>query len=247
MTNAPDVDGRPFFFVHVQKTAGTTLWRRLKRQFRPEHVYPGPDDGRPPVSVLVVDHLVERWNARRGEIRLVTGHFPLCTTELLGADFVTFTLLRDPVERTLSSLRHHRERTAADRDRSLEEIYDDPIRFELVHNHMVKMFSLTTAEMTDGVLTTVEFTPEHLERAKEKLAGVDVVGDQASFEDFVAELVGRFGWELGGSTHANRTAPVEVSDSFRTRIAEDNALDVELYEYARQLIRDRRAQNTIGT
>jgi hypothetical protein len=236
MTNAPDVDGRPFFFVHVQKTAGTTLWRRLKRQFRPEHVYPGPDDGRPPVSVLVVDHLVERWNARRGEIRLVTGHFPLCTTELLGADFVTFTLLRDPVERTLSSLRHHRERTAADRDRSLEEIYDDPIRFELVHNHMVKMFSLTTAEMTDGALTHVDFTPAHLERAKDGLRRVDVVGLQTDVDGFCAELERRFGWTLGSSQVANKTTPVDVPDSLRRRIALDNELDAELYEFAQSLV-----------
>ena len=40
---------------------------------------------------------------------MVTGHFPLCTTELLGGAFTTFTVLRDPVERTLSYLRHHRK------------------------------------------------------------------------------------------------------------------------------------------
>ena len=80
---------------------------------------------------------------RGDEIRVVTGHFPLCTTELLGAQFITLTILRDPVERTLSALRHHREKTPADSERSLEEIYEDPFRFELVHNHMVKMFSLS--------------------------------------------------------------------------------------------------------
>ena len=64
------------------------------------------------------------------------------------------------------------------------------MRFDgLIHNHMVKMFSLRRDEMTDGVLTPVEFTPEHLERAKEHLARVDAVGDQASFEDYVAELI----------------------------------------------------------
>jgi len=31
----------------------------------------------------------------------------------------------------------------------------------------------------------------------------------------------------------NRTTPVDVTDSFRARIAADNALDVELYEFAR--------------
>ena len=37
----------------------------------------------------------------------------------------------------------------------------------------------------------------------------------------------------------NRTRPVEVNESFRARIAEDNALDVELYAFAQELIRER--------
>jgi hypothetical protein len=229
-----------FFFVHVQKTAGTTLWRRLKTTFTPEQVYPGPDDGRPPTSVLVVEHLVERWNARRDEIRLVTGHFPLCTTELLDADFTTLTLLREPVERTLSALRHHREKTPADRERRMEEIYDDPLRLELIHNHMVKMFALRLDEMSDGALTHVDFTPAHLTRAKEQLARVDVVGLQSRFDQFCGELTDRFGWELGPTHFSNRSTPVEVPESFRKRIADDNRLDMELYEFAEELLAARR-------
>ncbi len=134
----------------MQKTAGTALWRRLEAEFEPAEVYPGPDDGQPPATVLSVAHLVERWRARADEIRIVTGHFPLCTIELLDGPFTTITLLREPVERTLSFLRHHRESTPEDRDLSLEEIYENPVRFSLVHDHMVKMLSLSREEMTDG-------------------------------------------------------------------------------------------------
>jgi len=38
------------------------------------------------------------------------------------------------------------------------------------------LFSLNTPEMTDGMLTRVTFTPEHLARAKENLSRVDAVG-----------------------------------------------------------------------
>ena len=109
----------------------------------------------------------------------------------------------------------------------------------LIHNHMVKMFSLTLDEMTDGVLTPVEFTPERLERAKENLARVDAVGDQHSLDEFCAELERRYGWRLGGTTHVNRTKPIEVDESFRARIAEDNAMDVELYAFVQRLISER--------
>ena len=231
MDDTPQDDAQRFFFLHLQKTA----WRRLQQQFEPSSVYPGPADGQPPATVLSVPHLLERWRLRRDEIRMVTGHFPLCTVELLDAPFTTLTLLRDPLERTLSYLRHHREQTPADHERSLEEIYSDPIRFELLHNHMVKMLSMTTDEMTDGALTHIEFTHARLDRAKERLQEIDVVGFQEHFSSFCGELTARFGWDLGREVFMNRSAPVEVSDALRERIATDNALDVELYAFARRL------------
>ena len=245
-SGGPGTESRRFFFVHVQKTAGTALWRRLKQSFDARALYPGPDDGRPPESVLVVEHLVGRWRARGSEIQVVTGHFPLCTVELLGAPFTTLTVLRDPVERTLSALRHYREKTPADADRTLDEIYGDPLRFELVHNHMVKMFSLSVEEMTAGALTPVEFTPERLARAKDGLASVDVIGLQSCFEEFCQELTDRFGWRLGKPLMANRTRPVDVSDAFRARIAADNAADIALYEFAVDVHRHRREQARAG-
>jgi hypothetical protein len=237
-----DPRDRRFFFVHMQKTGGTALHVRLKACFDERSRYPNPTDGDmfrdlPQVSV---PRLLERWAKRRDEIRLVFGHFPLCTAQLLGAEFVTLTLLREPVERTLSYLRHHRALTPDDRERSLEAIYEDEFRFHgFVHNHMVKMLALRADEMTDGMLTRVEFTNEHLDRAEAQLAGVDVVGLQERFDDFCGDLAERFGWRLGDPVHANRTEHVAVPASFRARIADDNALDVELFEYATRLVRDR--------
>jgi hypothetical protein len=224
-----------WFFVHIQKTAGTALWRRLKQQFSPEAVYPGPGDGQPPESVLSVEHLVGRWRVRRDDIRVVTGHFPLCTTALLDARFATLTVLRDPVERTLSQLRHHRETTPADADKPLEAIYEDPVRFELVNNHMVRMLSLRPDEITRGAMTPIEITPQRVERAKAAVSTIDVVGFQDHFDDFCAELTRRYGWDLGRPVFMNRTTPVDTSDAFRARIANDNAADAELFAFACEL------------
>jgi Sulfotransferase family len=234
--------GSPFFFVHVQKTAGTSLAIRLTNQFRESEIYPDPTDGdlMTVMPQLNVDVLVERWAARRDQIKVVTGHFPLATADLLGGGFTTFTVLREPVERTLSYLRHFRKMTKAARKLSLEEIYEDPLRYEgLVHNHMVKMFSLGVDELGGGVMTPVEFTPDRLEQAKAGLRRVDVVGLQETFDDFVAELESRFGWDLGEEMYANHTDHVDVDAAFRARIAEDNAFDIEFYEYAVALVAER--------
>jgi hypothetical protein len=206
---------------------------RLNRHFDDAAIYPNGSDGRPPESVILVEHLIERWRVRRNEIRIVTGHFPLCTADLLGVPFKTLTILRDPVARTLSSLRKQRRLEPAVRGLPMEAIYDDAFRFQaLWQNHMVKMLALTAADMTYGAMTPVTFTVEHLERAKERLSTIDVVGFQERFEDFCDELMSRFGWRLGPPLFANQTEDVDVPDSLVRRIAADNELDMELYAFA---------------
>jgi hypothetical protein len=232
-----------YFFVHMQKTAGIALRRRLAHHFGHAAVYPthGVDGNDPVKPYLSIEHLCERMAARGDEIRVITGHFPLCTTELLDGRFKTLTLLREPVERTLSWLRYRRKRASQVRGKPLEEIYERPLEFNgFLHNHMTKMLSLRPEELTMGMLTHVEFTREHLERAKEALVGIDAVGFQEHFEDFCDELATRFGWRLAEPKTVNTTDPVEVPEGLRDRIAEDNALDVELYEFAKGLLREGR-------
>lgn len=228
------------FLCHLQKTAGTALIRRIRAQYPDRSVYPHDSDGDPIARVISVDNLLEVWRRRGEEIQVVTGHHPLCVTELLEASFVTATVLRHPLARTVSYLMHHRELTPEDADLTLERVYDDPFRFNaLIHNHMTKMLSLTPEEMTDGALTRVDFTPERLERAKERLAAVDIVGVQEDFEEFWKRLAVRFGWPVG--EHARRAPrPEEKLDkALRDRILEDNRSDVELYEFAAALVGER--------
>jgi hypothetical protein len=241
MTSADAFRDRRFFFVHLQKTAGTTLFRRLKQQFGAGAVYPTPEYQGDVDAVIGVDLLVERFAKHRDEIRVVTGHFPLCTEELLDADFVPFTLLREPVARTLSFLRHQRQVAPEFRDMPLEEIYDRPLmRDGLVRNHMVRMLSLQVDEMTDGMLTQVEVDDARVERAKERLADrIDVFGVQEHFGAFCDLLAARYGWTLGPMHVANRTEPVDVSDGLRRQIAADNEGDAELYRFASEVWAER--------
>jgi hypothetical protein len=239
---------RRWFFVHMHKTAGTALYQRLHEEFPPEAVYPLTADQRAHKASLHVDLLLRRFDEGGAALRVITGHFPLCTTELLGVPFDTITVLREPVERTLSALRDMQERDPACQGKPLEEIYADPIKFPcLIQNHMVKMLSLTPDEMTDGALTVVEFDATHLERAKRNLVErIDVWGVQEHFEDLCDELMRRYGWNLGSPRYANRTTPFEVDDAFRARIARDNELDIELYRFALGLCRQRGAAPMSG-
>jgi hypothetical protein len=227
-----------YFFVHLQKTAGTALFRRLRHHFGTGGVYPMPQYQGTPEAVLDVGVLAERFARHRAEIRVVTGHFPLCTIERLGVPFVTFTVLREPVERALSFLRHQRQSEPRFHGATLEDIYADPVcRDGLIRNHMVRMLSLSVDEMTDGALTPITVDEDRLAAAQVALERrIDVVGIQERFDSFCEKLAEGFGWDLGEPQFANRTPPMDVSDGLRERIAADNELDGRLYRFAEDLV-----------
>ena len=232
-----------FFVVHLQKTAGTSLRDRFRSTYSSETIYPNGTDGKIGHSVVSVSNLLERWKARRADIRLIAGHFPLSTVELLDAEFVTMSILRPPVERTLSYLRHQKMLNQSDAGKSFEAIYDDPFRFNgLVRNHMTRMFSIGADEMLagDGVLTDTPDTAERLERAKAGVRGLDTFGLQPQFEEFWDEIAQRYDLTRGEPVRSNRTEPQDAPAHLVDRILEDNGLDVELYAYAEQLYEQRR-------
>jgi hypothetical protein len=233
-----------FFIVHLQKTAGTSLRDRFRATLPDTAIYPNSSDGRDKrLSVISVTHLLDRWRERRDEIRLVAGHFPLSTIELLDAEFVTLSILRAPVDRTLSYLRHQKKLNREDRERSLEAIYDDPFRFNgLVRNHMVRMFSIGADEMAagDGVLTDPGDSRERLERAKEAVAGLDGFGLQQCFDEFWDEFACRHDLVVGEPMRSNTTEPEPAPAALIERIERDNALDQELFDYAVGLYQARR-------
>ena len=109
-TNAARDDELRFFFVHLMKTGGTSFAFQLQQAVRRERGL--PEQGRRSrdeadiAGYVSVSRLLRLSPERRAAIRIYTGHFPFVASELLDLDLVTLTLLRDPVERTISVLKH---------------------------------------------------------------------------------------------------------------------------------------------
>lgn len=228
-----------FFFMHVMKTAGTSFARHLEMNFRADEIYP---------SATTEDNLRGRqyWMPHefealspeeRASFRLFLGHFPYFVNELFGAD-LTITLLRDPIDRTISHLRHCK-REAPDEQRSLEGIYEGaevlPLPFV---NFQVRQFALTSTD-TENV-PIIDAT--RYARAVANLEAVAVLGLTSHYGQFTQELTNRFNWSAASSERL-QIAPTgpDVPDSFRRRLARDNEADIEFYQHARSLV-ERRAR-----
>jgi hypothetical protein len=236
--------GRRFFFVKVMKTGGGTLLRHILANFKRERVYPFAErDPDLQTANYSIEYLTGLSAARRDSIHVFTGHFPFVAVELLDMELTTLTILRDPVERTLSYLRHCKRHHEQHRELGLEEIYEDQFFYDsFIHNHQAKQFAFTVEDDPETYMDVLEVDSDRLGLAKANLARVDVIGVQERFDDLLAELQGRYDWEAAAVSNRNvsRGQIGGVTESFRRRIAADNQADMEFYEVARELCDERR-------
>ena len=230
------------------RTGGTTFEQQLRKNFPRADVYPNPDLDFPDGDVLHhldVAYLLGLPPDRRAAIRFFYGHFPFVVAEMLDPRLVTLTVLRDPVERTISLIRVMREQRPAWRERTLEDLYDDEQMFpRLIHNHQTKLFSMTADDHPRSYRDEIDVDASRLALAKQNLAHVDLVGLTERFGEFLAMLRTRFGWRLSEEARMNAALEThEESPGLRRRIAADNEIDVEFYEHARELVTERRGSN----
>jgi hypothetical protein len=246
LPGSPVIDAVPrLFFVHIQKTAGGTLRQNILANLSPREVYPtgGPDrrEGDEPMGLYWgIDRLVSLSPERRQEIRAYVGHFPYIASELLDLDLVTVTVLRDPVERTISYLKMRSEAPER-RGMSIEQIYDDPFDFPcFIKDHQTKIFAMTRDDKLETFMDVIEVDRARLEIAKQNLQKTDIVGLQERYDEVLDAVGRRFGWTMGHveNTHVSK-GEWTVSDALRARIAEDNQLDIEFYEFAQKLHSER--------
>jgi hypothetical protein len=156
----------------------------------------------------------------------------------------TLTVLREPVARTISVLKHFKRVEERFRPCPLEEIYGDRQIFRFfVENHQTKVFSLEAADGEPAINCGLTLDDARFARACANLARVDVLGLTEAYDDFVGTARRRFGWWPDGVDLEIRTnlstEDWDVAPAFRDRIASDNAYDVAFYEYARGLVRSR--------
>ena len=235
-----------FFFIHIQKTAGTSLRQHLMENFERSEVYPPPQEGGLYNYLVIYQmgaYLVDLPATEQARFRLFHGHMPFAVTQRLALDKppTTFTVLREPVARTLSVLKQKKKMRPELAEASLEDIYDNRKYFEgQILNHQAKIFAVPDDSDLLAGFDPYPVGPDDLARAKANLEKVDVIGLQSDMPAFLGELERRFGWKtLTEDVRENVSSETEVSPSLLDRITADNAVDIEFYRHAEKLVRAR--------
>jgi hypothetical protein len=142
----------------------------------------------------------------------------------------TLTILRDPVERTISHLKQ--EALPA---RTLEDAYEDPDVQRRIANHQTRMFAFTADDGIENFATPLEIDERRYQIACDHLAAVDLVGFQDRFDPFLDAIVDRFGWVKAPVQRVRVSADVPVSAGLRRRIEADSEPDIAFHSYARRV------------
>ncbi|NND68054.1 MAG: sulfotransferase family 2 domain-containing protein [Halioglobus sp.] len=245
---APAEEQQRYFFIHIQKTAGSSLRQHLLANFTREQIYPSPPGkgenwSESYLSGALLTSL-PRWALE--PYLLFHGHMPFTATRRLPFDRPPkrFTILREPVERTLSVIGQKKRHRPEFKGATLEEVYSHESVFAgQILNHQAKIFAVPDDSDALAGYAPYPVGPVEFERAKENLASLEVIGLMSDMQGFLDNLATTFGWTmLDEDVRENVGRKAEVSQSLLDRIAEDNRLEMEFYAYAEKLVKERQAQ-----
>lgn len=215
-------------FLHVPKTAGTTLNRLIEWEYPLSKMYSID----PVFYEWSAAHLRKRSSDQLKRIRIFKGHMTFGLHEVLPQPATYITILRDPVDRTLSAyyfMRNYKLHPLYWRFRREKWTLEDFVRRSPRDNVQSKI--LAGAEYREPC------TAEIFARAKENLLQYfSVVGLSERFEESLALMKLRFGWKLQRYSRFNvtRTRPgkADIPQATLDLIEEKESFDIALYESA---------------
>jgi hypothetical protein len=259
-----ELSGKAMLFLHIHKTAGTTLHRIIEREYNPLRIYT-IEGGAIEWSV---DHFKSLSERRRAALQVVKGHMSFGLHELLPQPSTYITFLRDPVDRWLSFYYYAKsDRLGPFYQRMVRENLDLPTLMRLAwwnNNLQCKQIAGIdrrefrpidfVKEVTRPGAPPPEPDPDQwsnsttLERAKENLTRYfSFVGVTERFGEGLALLKQLFSWKFTsyGTYRKSRERPerVTLDSGVRAAIQERNALDCALYELAKALFQQAAEQS----
>lgn len=226
------------YFLHIQKTAGTTFTAILESYFENDEICPA----------YYLDDLLLLTKEKRQSYRFYRGHFSYNLCIFLTSPLVYITMLRHPVERVISNIRHI-QRYPEHPDHKLVKSVDlisfvtHPQTQSDMSNLQTRMIAPPKGKIVNVFLGWAA-TRNDLELAKERLQEFPFFGLTEDFEHSMSLLAYTFGWSPVMNINTLNAAPTpmhmeDYPQAVMDAITEINQIDIELYDYARQLFQTR--------
>jgi len=246
MNKVSDQQTPMLLFLHIPKAAGTTLQQIIERQYPSSQIYSLGADSHQSIAEF------QAWpQERQADIHILKGHLAFGFHESIPRSCTYFTILREPVERTISyyyfvlqNPEHYLHQQVVSEKLDLSDVLGRKMTPDL-DNGQARLISGVWNEVPVGEMTRV-----HLAQAKENLNNhFQVVGLANHFDASLLLLQKAFGWRRIFYTKTNITQnrPPQTALSPETieKILQYNRLDVELYAFAQQLFERQLKQQTI--
>jgi len=222
-------------FLHIPKTAGSTITLILRRQYRGKGMFNFTGD---------FSSDVKRYYALSDDVRenmnLFTGHSPFVTGIREVDEIAIITLLRDPVNRVKSYCQHVSEGKISDPSNT---IFTQPFRLDdflerengELSNLQTRML-INTKKGGDPLFRDLS-SAEARDRALDNLFNkISIFGLQEYFDESLINFQTKLGWKTifySPINTKNMGKLIDFKEHHLEKIAELNKIDIEVYHSAK--------------
>ena len=227
-------------FLHILKTGGTTLNVLLENYFAPENSFATfPNERHPDGHIDKFNALTE---AEKLDIDFLTGHMGFGLHEKLPRPSQYVTMLRDPVARVVSRYRHEQRDEPSHLHKHIQEGMT-LAQYAKYYAEAAEMDNLQTRMVAGNwnLRGRGPCTQQMLAQAKANLdQHFIVVGVTERFDETYLLLTKQLNWPILPYKRRNVMPVGQISDDLSletlSAIRFYNQFDVELFEYAEQLL-----------
>lgn len=220
-------------FLHIPKTAGSTLITTLKKRFNLNNSLFGTED------IPDIEMIVKRLSPeQRKDLKFITGHLEFGIHDLLPRPATYFSFLRNPVDRVISeyyfvleSPDHHLYKKVIDEKISLQEFVEQKLTLGNGQTRMI--IGLRNPE--------VNCCKNSFTQAKSNIENFfSVIGLTERFDESLILLQKQYGWNqlsYARWVHKSKSRPKveDLSEKTFETIINANYYDLKLYEFGKAL------------
>lgn len=209
--------------MHIPKTAGTSIRFTLYHCYDEKNICPNQSQIKFNADLYNNEvELTKKINLSNSNHSIIIGHYPFILLNSLPQEFKCFSFIRNPIERTISHLKHVKEKFSGYKEKSIEDILHELPFFST--NFQAHFFSSNFRRGKAPIIDKSDVI-KNIDRcffvgvADYMPKSIELLNKQYNFKLAIPQ-------KLNTSTKS-----YPVSDTVIEEIRNRNALDLFIYEY----------------